>query len=65
MSGLREGDPRIALIKVRGVAGKRLNQANARILALRCAVAWRNGENLKVLRPSLIHSVVAHSASIG
>lgn len=59
MSNLRTGDPRIALMKIRGSAGKRLNQQNERILALRCAVAWKNDEEVKVLKPSLVHSVRA------
>lgn len=51
MAGLGEGDPRIALMKVRGQTGKRFNVAQAFSLCVRTASAYMAGNEVRLLRP--------------
>lgn len=50
MVGMDEGDPRISLMRYRGVPGERIQQARAFSHALRVTYAWREGRPLKVLK---------------
>lgn len=59
LTGLPNGDPRIALLKLRGRPGQRIHRQDLAVMALRVAVAYRDGTTIRVLKPAYTQQVEA------
>lgn len=58
ISGMPEGDPRIAVLKLRGVPGQRISRPQLGVMALRVAIAYREGKPIRILKPAYTQQVV-------
>lgn len=56
MTGLEEGDPRLALIKFRG-GGQRIQQPTAAFVAIKAAKAFNQGRKMNIIRFSSIEKL--------